>query len=587
VKLGIRARLVLVWLLPVAAALLVADVYLTRTLDQLLVGRIREDLLARLSLCERDASAAAEGDAADWSRLAHDLGTRAGARMTLIGTEGVVLGDSEVSAADLGRLENHAGRPEVMDAVARGRGSSVRYSVTLERRMMYAAVPFRRGGAVAGVVRIAMPLTEVDQAVGRLHRAPLVAGALALGTALVLALGLSHWVSRGLRQLTAMARRMAKGDLEVRTRVRGQDEVAELGQALDTLAASLAGSLADLRAQRDLVSRILTGMQEGVLLLDADGRLALVNPALRQMLLLDGDVIGRPLLEVMRHGPLKEVIDRARAEEGGATAEIEVLGLRPRQLLVRVARLADEPAGLLAVFVDVTDLRRLESVRRDFVANASHELRTPIAAVRSAAETLRTAARADPEAAARFLEIIERNAERLQRLIEDLLDLSRIEARELRLNLESLEVGAVVERTLVLFQEPAARRRTRLRAAIPEDLPPVRADRRALEQVLTNLIDNAVKYCPDGAEVTVRADAERDLVRFVVEDTGPGIEGRHLSRLFERFYRVDAGRSRELGGTGLGLSIVKHLVEAMGGTVGVSSVPGEGSRFSVTLTRSA
>jgi two-component system phosphate regulon sensor histidine kinase PhoR len=265
------------------------------------------------------------------------------------------------------------------------------------------------------------------------------------------------------------------------------------------------------------------------------------------------------------------------------SGEIEVGDLKPRRLLVHAAALPDEPGGLLAVFVDVTDLRRLEMIRRDFVANVSHELRTPIATIRSAAETLRRAIDAGPEAAADFIQIIERQAERLQHLVEDLLDLSRIESRQFRLALESVPVGPMIEHILPAFREQAAAKRLRVSTEIPRDLRSVRADRRALEQILTNLIENAVKYGGDGGTVTVRASTEGERVRISVADTGPGIEAAHLPRLFERFYRVDAGRSRELGGTGLGLSIVKHLVEAMGGKVSVDSAPGRGTTFTFTL----
>jgi two-component system phosphate regulon sensor histidine kinase PhoR len=580
-----RTRLFLAWLVPILASVIVGDVSLSGALDRILTARIRDDLLARLSLCERDAAAAADAtESAGWIALAQDLGRRAGARVTLIARDGVVLGDSEVAPADLAHLENHAARPEVRTALAGGQGASIRYSSTLRERMMYAAIPFRRGAAVWGVARIAMPLDEVDRAVGRLRRALLISSGLALLAATLTSLGVAHWISGGLRRLTAMARRMAAGDLAARTRPRGRDEVAELGRALDTLAASLARSLADVRGQRDLMQGILTGMQEGVLLVDGGGRVALVNPALREMLLLGADAVGRPLLEVVRHGALKELLDGAGGA-GRATGEIEVLGVRPRRMLVHATTLAGTPPGLGAVFVDVTDIRRLETVRRDFVANVSHELRTPITAVRTAAETLRAGAAGDPEAAGQFLEMIERNAARLQHLVDDLLDLSRIESREYHPRLEAVAVSEAVERVLALLREPAARKRLRLAAALPADLPPVRADRRALDQVLSNLVDNAVKYCPEGAAITVRGAAAGDLVWIAVEDTGPGIEERHLPRLFERFYRVDAGRSREVGGTGLGLSIVKHLVEAMHGTVDVTSTPGRGSVFTVTLER--
>jgi two-component system, OmpR family, phosphate regulon sensor histidine kinase PhoR len=393
------------------------------------------------------------------------------------------------------------------------------------------------------------------------------------------------WMSRIVRDLTTAAQRMTHGDLEVRTGLQGGDELAELGHALDQLAGSLRGTLRELRSERDLQGRILDGMQEGVLVLDKNGRVVMMNPSLRAMLLLGTDAKGRLLLEVVRHADLHELVDRARAGRTVALGEIDLPGIKPRRLLVHATGFAGEAGGLLAVFVDVTDLRRLESLRRDFVANVSHELRTPVTAVRSAADTLRESALADPDPAvpARFVDIIVRNAERLQSLIEDLLELSRLESKEFRLKKERVELPVVASIVLGLFRERADKKGVRLKVDLPRDLPALTTDQRALEQVVSNLVDNAVKYCPSGSSVTLSAEKSDGSVKVVVRDTGPGIDPKHVPRLFERFYRVDAGRSREIGGTGLGLSIVKHLVEAMGGQVTVDSAVGQGSSFSVTL----
>ncbi len=288
------------------------------------------------------------------------------------------------------------------------------------------------------------------------------------------------------------------------------------------------------------------------------------------MLLLGADCVGKTPFEVIENEELKKLVESAQATNATQAAELELFGIKPRRLLVRVVPLAGEPGGLLAVFVDVTDIRRLESMRKDFVANASHELRTPVTAVRSAAETLRFAMESDPESATHFLDIIERNAERLQRLVEDLLDLSRIESREFKLTFEDEDLAELATQVLGLFRERAEKKQIRLSADVPANFPLVRVDRRAFEQVVTNLVDNALKYSPEKATVIVRAREEegrkgRKRVRVSVIDTGPGIEERHLPRLFERFYRVDTGRSRELGGTGLGLSIVKHLATRSAG----------------------
>jgi two-component system phosphate regulon sensor histidine kinase PhoR len=379
---------------------------------------------------------------------------------------------------------------------------------------------------------------------------------------------------------------MSSGDLAVRIRVAGSDEVAELGRALDAMAGSLATSLTSLRAERDLLGVILESMQEGVLVLDRDSRVLLVNPALRATLGIASDAEGRAALELVRNADLQAILEKAQAGTGSVTAEIETGAPKTRRLLVHAAALPaldGKPRGLLAVFVDVSEIRRLETLRKDFVANVSHELRTPITAVRSAVETLRLTLASDPTASDRFVDIIDRNAQRLGSLVEDLLDLSRIESKEFKPEAKPVSLRAVSEQVVSMLRTRVEEKKMEVANEIPADLPAALADRRAVEQVLTNLLDNAIKYCGTGTKVSVRAARAGGSLRVEIADTGPGIEPRHLPRLFERFYRVDSGRSRDMGGTGLGLSIVKHLVEAMHGTIGVESTPGRGATFWFTL----
>lgn len=433
------------------------------------------------------------------------------------------------------------------------------------------------GSALGPLPEGARALDALEQASAPLLLiAVLVAGAIAAAGA--------ELSLRPVRALTQMTRRLAADDFSARSRLTSHDDFGELGRTLDQLALRLSNSLSDLGEERDHLRGILWGMQEGVILLDANGRIALLNPALREMLLL-GEVRGMTLLEAIRHVELKQLLDRARGSAEPVSAEIEVLGIKPRRLVVRVAQVPGDEAQHFAVFVDVTEVRRLESMRRDFVANVSHELRTPVTAIRSAAETLQSAAQDDPGMVPPFLDIIERNAARLQDLVEDVLQLSHIESHKLRLNMEALDLRSAYAQVLSSFRERAQKKQIALSSEIALDLPRVQADRRALEHVLTNLVDNAIKYCQGGARVRLGATESEGNVRLFVADDGPGIDARHLPRIFERFYRVDAGRSREIGGTGLGLSIVKHLVEAMGGVVQVESTAGVGTAFSFTLRR--
>lgn len=584
-RLGLRAKLFLISLGAIMLAVAVAHTYLSSALDHMLTDRIEADLYVRAELASREAADAkfASQDFAAWDALANDLGKRAHARVTLIDKSGVVVGDSEVPLDQIANMENHAGRPEVQGAFGKGRGDASRTSVTVHERMLYVAVPYAHGAEIAGVVRLALPLVEVESAESELNHALLWGSMLAFVVAAMMSAVSAELASRTARKLTDVARAMAKGDFTVRAKPSGHDELALLGRALDQLAESLSRTLAKLRAERDFIGRIVNGMQEGVLLTDTEGKVALVNSSLRQMLLIGANTHGKAPLDVVANEEIASLIQEARVKGVTASAEIELSGLKPRRLLVRAVPLVDEPHGVLAVFVDVTEIRRLETLRRDFVANASHELRTPVTAVRSAAETLRGAAASDPEAALHFMDIIERNAERLQLLVEDLLDLSRIEAREFRLAIEDVDLATFVDQIHALFRGRSEKKRIRLKNAVPVDLVPAKADRRAVEQILTNLVDNALKYSPEGAEIVVGATREAGVLRVFVRDTGPGIEQRHLPRLFERFYRVDTGRSRELGGTGLGLSIVKHLVEALGGMIGVESAVGKGTTFAFTL----
>ena len=584
-RIGLREKLFLVSAGVLVVCAFGGYTYVSRALEADTERRLHGDALARATLLAREISL--RGGTIEpsprWDALADELAGGARGRVTLFARDGRVAGDSALDFAAIRELDGGTPSPEAAVALGGGTETAARFSPSALGPRAFGAGPPKREGDVVGVVRVGLSLGPVAEVRSLVASLTMLGSAIGLVIAAVLSNLATRLASRGWRELGVLAQRMAGGDLEARARAApGEAEIADLGRSLEQLADGLRRSLRELVGERDLLSGILTGMREGVLLVDRDGKVALLNPALREMLLLRDEDVGKLPIEVIRDAALHDLLDAARRSGKPAQGEIEVGGIKPRKLLVRAELLEVEPGGVLVVFYDVTDLRRLETLRRDFVANASHELRTPVTSIRSAIETILSMPPDDAVMRARFFGIVERNAERLQQLIDDLLDLSKIESRELELALEPTDVVSVAERTLSLFAERAGRTGTKVVLAVPPDLPEARADARALERVLFNLLDNAIKYCP-GATVTLTASADEVQVTVSVVDTGPGIEPQHLDRLFERFYRVDAGRSRQLGGTGLGLSIVKHRSGGVGGAIFVKSEGGSGTRLSLPL----
>jgi two-component system phosphate regulon sensor histidine kinase PhoR len=581
-KFGLRARLFVISAGVLLVAVVVVNHYAKPELEARLMAEARSNLAVetRLIAAAAEAHRVPQSDAAALEALTKRLGKESGSLVQLLDGDGTILASSDGQTDPLGRANDPAFKAAGPLRSGGGGGEFV-----VEGRRLFAAAKLRLGDGSDAVARVGVPLSKVDSALAEFREMLLAGTILLLALSLIVSSLVAQLTARGLGSLTDVARRMAAGDLEARSGLDGDDELAELGRTLDKLARGLSTSLKELRGERDRMAGILEGMQEGVLLLDANRRIVVLNPALREMLLLPNDVVGKPLLDVVRHAELKDLFDTAAADDEPTVQEVEIGNIKPRRLLCRVARMPGEQKQVVAVFVDVTEMRRLESMRRDFVANVSHELRTPVTAIRSAAETLIDGAAADPAAAQAFVGIIDRNAQRLHALVEDLLDLSRIEARGFRLSFEAIELRPIFSQVIGLFRERASKKSVTLAERPLDGLPRVRADRRALEHVLTNLIDNAVKYCGPGAHVWLGVKTSGDNVTVSVSDDGPGIDERHLPRIFERFYRVDAGRSRDVGGTGLGLSIVKHLVEAMGGSVHVESKLNSGTTFSFTLRR--
>jgi len=415
----------------------------------------------------------------------------------------------------------------------------------------------------------------------------LVTGVAAMAVAFAIGVFVARRVTRPVVEMQAIARRMSEGDFAVHAPVRSPDEIGSLGRALNAMAGRLRDKIRDLEQEQAKATAILDGMVEGVIAVDGHNQIALMNERARAMFALgQAPAAGKPFLEVIRNADLHEVLRQTRTGDGVTHRELRLSTPVERRLQVNAVRLAlgRDEVGVVMVLHDVTELRRLEQVRTEFIANVSHEVRTPLTAILGYLETLLSGALEEPEHARKFLEIVFRHTERLGRLLSDLTDLSNIELGKVVLRLQPTSLPEIIESVLTIIGPKAEAGEVALGSEVPTDLPRVRADHDRLAQILINLVDNAVKYTPPGGRVTVRASQDGvHAVAVAVADTGVGIPRVDLPRVTERFYRVDKARSRELGGTGLGLAIVKHLVLAHGGELAIESEFGRGTTVSFTL----
>ncbi|MCA9246280.1 MAG: HAMP domain-containing protein [Planctomycetales bacterium] len=505
-----------------------------------------------------------------------------GLRITLVAADGVVLADTD---EDPKLMENHRERPELRQAAREGVGQSSRLSPTLDVRMVYFARRIQREGEPYVLIRVATGVAPLEREVaavqGVLWSFVLVVSIAAMG----LSYAIVGRIIRPLGYLKEGAQAIAAGDYSHLVPITTTDELGDLAEAFNRMRSESARQVSQLRENGERLATVLGSMVEGVIAIDASGRLLLANDASRRLLSLPpGKIEGKALADLTR---IPEVHDAAAGvfeSEKPTAAEFEVSGKTRRVLSLRADRLPGSPCpGAVLVLHDMSDLRRLENLRREFLANVSHELKTPLASIRAYAETLRLGALNDPENNHVFLERIEDQADRLLDLILDMLQLARVEAGQTAFEIVDVSVAKVADHCLALHQENAAAKNIELVVEPPEDAVMARVDEEGLETILDNLVSNAIKYTPNGGSVRLRWSQADGQVLIEVEDDGIGIPSDAQSRVFERFFRVDKARSRELGGTGLGLSIVKHLTQSFGGNVGLSSRLGSGSTFKVSL----
>jgi two-component system phosphate regulon sensor histidine kinase PhoR len=485
-------------------------------------------------------------------------------------------------------MDNHGRRPEVMAALAKGEGVATRYSRTVGEHMMYLALPVSDRGEAVGFVRASIPLTAVSRQLAQARAVVLLVAAGAAILALLIGFYVARRVTRPISRMTDVARAIAGGVYDQRIDTRRIDEIGLLADALNTMTVQLRDQFQTITNDRNKMAAILSGMVEGVIAIDREERIVHINDAAERILCVPGDeCMGRRIWEATRVREVSEALNGAMRDKHVAVGEARIAAPQQEQVVQLIATplwgAEDELAGALVVLHDVSELRQLETVRRDFIANISHELKTPLAAIRGLVETLIDDKQMDPETHDRFLEKVRTQSSRLTTLVADLLTISRLESDDATKDFHPLDMREPLSESLRYLKPVAESKRLTLTHSMPDAPVGIVGDAEALRELVDNLVGNAIKYTPSGGRVQVTLDTENGWAVVDVEDNGIGITPVDQSRVFERFYRVDKARSRELGGTGLGLSIVKHVALSHGGNVSLRSAQGEGSKFRVQL----
>lgn len=574
------------YLIVVVLALAAMVWYTSDIVSALYNARLADDLKTEAVLTEKllagrfTLEASPEIDA-----VLKEVGPKIPIRITVLLPSGIVLGDSQEDPA---KMENHSTRPEVVDALAGKVGISSRYSSTSQMGLVYAAVPVLKDGRTVAVIRAALPHRSLDLVIREAYKEIIVGALIVFTLAAVLSFSISYTINKPIVQLKQGAARFAEGDLQYRLRVSELEEFGKLAVAMNKMASQLHERLNLITKQRNELEAVLSGMMEAVVVVDNDKRVLQINEAAEDLFGINKDrVRGKTIQEAVRNTDFHRFIAGTLAEDEPREGDIVFMGDPERYLQAHGAILRDEQSrgiGAVVVLNDVTRLKTLENIRRDFVANVSHELKTPITSIKGFLETLKEGAIHDPETAGRFLDIIIKHTDRMTFIIEDLLSLSRIEqdAEKGEIPLAPGSLEDVLEAVVKQCSPKAQSKGITVVCNCEKDMT-ANINQTLLEQAIVNLADNAVKYSDPGKTVTIECLRTPSEITIKVIDQGCGIPKEHLTRVFERFYRVDKARSRKVGGTGLGLAIVRHIVNAHNGSITVESSPGRGSVFSIHL----
>jgi two-component system phosphate regulon sensor histidine kinase PhoR len=575
-------RIAIPFIILIVASMGVLGIYLTNSVNNSELNNLRFHLEQEAKITAEASIPALLGQGNTPDVLSKKLGKEIDSRVTIIATNGTVLGDS---IEDPAIMENHATRPEVKDALSSGIGEITRYSITLKEQMMYVAVPVTSDGKLLGVARVALPLTTVENTVNHVTRIIILATVIITILAILSAWLIARTTTKPIRQLTRASKKISAGQLGQKIPVSTKDEIGQLAQAFNEMSSNLKTTVETISTEKTKLANILAIMADGVIMTDIEGNIVLANPAAGKLFgFKEPDAVGKPLIEAVHDHEVDEILKLCLKTRKEQTTQFES-GIARRFLRAIAVPLHNQgrSSSTLVLFQDLTELRNLQTMRRDMVGNISHELRTPIAGIKAMIETLQDGAIDDKEAARDFLSRIEGEADRLTQMVAEITQLSRIETGQVELKMESVNLNALIDGVLAEMSPLADRQQITLSKEQSPDLPLIRADKDRIRQTIINLVHNAIKFNKSSGRVTISTSYDSNSVTVSVADTGIGISKDDLPHVFERFYKADKARTG--GGSGLGLAIAKHTVQAHGGDIRAQSEERKGSVFTFSLPR--
>ena len=589
IKRSFKSKLIFSYVLIIFVSFAFTAFFLDKSLEENSLQNIKASIITQARLIEGqvDAESIRKEDAASLGALVKAVSPKTACRITIIDKKGVVLADSEKSKEAILGIENHINRPEVRVALAGGTGIDTHYSQTLKIDMLYAAIPIKDKSETVGVLRLSLPLEVVQRTLFTIRKTVVMGLIFALLLAFALGSIIAGNTIRPINRMIQVSRRFSEGDFSRRILQSQKDEIGELGNTLNKMAQDIEDRIREVKTQNQKLAAIFNSMIEGVIVLDKEKRIMSINSTIEKMFgVSKKDAEDRPFLEAIRNNDISDVIGDVLKKGEPVSAELTLKYPVNKISEVSATPIFDNKkvTGCLVVIHDITEIRKLETMRSDFVANVSHELKTPLTSIKGFIETLLEGALDDKENSRSFLVIIQEHAKRLNDLVNDLLSLAHLESKEITLEKNDVHLRELVEGVVLGFRSQLRKKGIEIKDELPSGLS-IRADKNRIEQVFTNLIDNAIKFNKEKGFIRIYSQDADNKIKIAVEDSGSGIPEKDMSRIFERFYRVDKARSRELGGTGLGLSIVKHIVELHGGSTGAESAEGVGSKFWLALPK--